>query len=413
MAVGLETSTSPITVAERTATPDSLAGRIPAIDLLRGIVMVIMTIDHAREYSAGPGRVTDPMDLDHVTPLLYAMRWISHFCAPVFSLLMGMSAGLSRSNPPGSWSVHLVKRGLVLVALEFTVIDWSWTFNPLWPRKFWQVIAALGCASIVLGVMNRWSRGASLATGLAITALHNLGDGVSFSSVPAHYVWSILHQKNVLPLWAGFEFRTTYPILPIVGVSLIGFGLSDWIRRRDGFARLARVGATGCLLFLALRITNLYGDASRFSWDGDWVRALQSVGNVTKYPLSLQFVLMTVSPALIFLGGPGRRISGSRWWQRTLITLGRNPLAFYIGHLYLLHALALIWVLAQGLPWANFAVRFGGIPAEFGFPLWQTIPFSLFTTALLIPACSSYEAWRRARRQLKPAPEGGGVSASR
>lgn len=348
--------------------------------------MAIMVVDHAREYAAGPGRVADPMDLDAVTPLLYFLRWISHFCAPVFALLMGTSAALGRGATPR----HLITRGLILIALEFTVIDWSWTFYPLWPRKFFQVIGALGAASILLGCLLPLGKRAVLGVGVAIVALHNLFDGVAFDPASAaHYVWAFLHQRSVLPLGAGFEVRTSYPFLPIAGVVLIGYGLGPWLFA--GVRRRYLAAGAACLTaFLVLRVPNLYGDASRFTAGTDWVRTIESLGNVTKYPLSLQFVLMTVGGALLFLGV----ITGRR--NQVLETLGRTPLFFYIAHLYALHAAALLWAWASGFPPADFTRRFGGVPAEFGFPLWMSVPFALAVTALLYPACEWYS-----RRRLR------------
>ena len=337
--------------------------RVPSIDLLRGLVMVLMVIDHAREYSAGPGRVADPMDLSQTSPLLFTLRWLSHFCAPVFALLMGVSAGFKPDRR------RLFTRGLWLIVLEFTLIDWAWTFNPLWPRKFWQVIAALGASNFLLALLLPLGRPALLAIGVAIVGLHNLLDPIS---LPTNYLWALLHQKTVLPLFAGFEFRTTYPVLPIAGVVLCGYGIAPWFQRPDAARRLAATGLSATALFLLLRLTNFYGDPSPFTG------TLQSLGNVTKYPLSLHFILMTLGPALLFLAATHNRRA-----PQFLVTLGRRPLPFYIGHLYLLHALALLWAFSQGHGPAPLSVRFGGIPEAFGFPLWQTIPFALFTTAVL------------------------------
>lgn len=343
--------------------------RLPSIDLLRGAVMVLMTVDHAREYSAGPGRVGDPMDLSQVTPLLYALRWVSHFCAPVFALLMGVSAGF---RPDAG---RLARRGLLLLLLEFTVIDWAWTFYPPWPRKFWQVIAALGASCLVLAALSRLGHRVVLLVGAAILAAHNLFDGVRFAEGTwQHYAWSFLHQKNVLPLWGGFEVRTTYPFLPVAAVAMVGYGIAPWFHAVDARRRFAWAGAACCALFLVLRVWVGYGDGSVF--DG----TMLSLGNVTKYPLSLQFALMTLGPALLALAAMhGIASPGPRW----LLALGRAPLPFYVAHLYLLHALALTLAAALGLGVADFRQRFGGIPEGFGFPLWVTVPFAGVTVALL------------------------------
>lgn len=362
--------------------------RIASIDILRGIVMVLMVVDHAREYSSGPGQVSDPMQLDKVTPLLFVLRWLSHFCAPVFAFLMGVSAGF-RPVPR-----HMIIRGLVLIVLEFTVIDWSWNFYPLWHRKFWQVIGALGASSILLGLLAPLGRRFVLGTGLVILAFHNLFDGLSFApGSTAHYVWSFVHQRNVLPLFAGFEVRTSYPFLPVAAVAMIGFGISAWFHLPDVRRRLVLSGAATCILFLLLRITTSYGDSSIFEPTGGFLRTLQSLGNVTKYPFSLQFVLMTLGPAMLLLAALHNRVH-----QRWLETLGQVPLFFYVSHLYALHGIALMWALSQGFALADPTKRLGWVPEGFGFPLWVALPFAAGTTLLLLPTCG-WVARLRASKQ--------------
>ena len=356
--------------------------------------MVLMVIDHARDYSAGPGVVADPMDLGAVTPLLFVMRWLAHFCAPVFALAMGASVYLSaRGRPKEAVAAKTWRRGLLLVLLEFTVIDWAWNFYPLWPRKFFQVIGALGISLVILSAFVRWDRRWALAVGAGIVALHNLTDGVRFDPASAaHYVWSFLHQKNVLPLGGGFEVRTTYPFLPVAGVALLGYGFGEWIAH--GGRRLVMGGVAMLGAFFALRLGIGYGDASLFAMQRDALFTVFSALNVTKYPLSLQFVLMTLGPAWIVLG-LRERYDG--WLDRVLRQLGRVPMCFYIVHLYLVHAFALIWAAVAGLGGPDWR-RFGGIPAGFGFPLWVTIPFALFVVAATYPVCRWYEALRGSRR---------------
>ena len=353
--------------------------RETAIDLLRGLVMVIMVIDHAQEYQAGPGRglVTDPMNLAVTPGIVYFWRILAHFCAPCFTLLMGMSAAIS-----GASSGKLVKRGLVLLALEATVMNWAWTFNPFWHRYFFQVIGALGCAMIALAGARRFSGPVVGGVGLALVAGHNLFDGVHFAAGTAgHWVWSLLHEKNVLALGGGFEVRTTYPIVPVVGLALCGYALAPLYTGRSRWVE--RLGWAAVGAFVVLRGTGVYGDPH--GWDG----SVASFFNVTKYPLSLQFVLMTVGPALLFLAW------GRGWRQAQLEQLGRTAMVFYIGHLVLLHAAALGVALAMGWP-IDLAGRFGGIPEQMGFPVWATAPLAGLAIAVLYPLCRWYEPrrWR-------------------
>jgi uncharacterized membrane protein len=375
------------------------AQRFASIDIVRGVVMVLMVVDHAREYAAGPGAVNDPMNLDAVTPLLFWMRWATHFCAPVFAFLMGVSAWLaSRKRPIREAQRHFAIRGLLLILVEFTLVDWAWTFNPLWPRKFFQVIAALGVAQVALAALAGFGARTCLFFGAAIVFGHNLLDGVRFEpGSAAHYVWSFLHQRNVLPLGGGFEMRTTYPVLPIIGLTLCGFGLARWLFCGDEGARLRKLGWASIAVFVVLRASNAYGDPFPFVGRDEPGLSAMSFLNVTKYPVSLQFALMTLGPAMLLLGWLERRpLSG----VGSIVVLGQVPLFFYVSHLYALHVFALLAALAMGFPPSafHFAHRFGGIPEGFGFPLWLTPLFALATTLILLPACRWYSQVRREKR---------------
>lgn len=352
------------------------------IDLLRGIVMVLMVVDHAQEYQAGPGRglITDPMNLEVTPGLVYFWRILSHFCAPVFTLLMGMSAWLS-----GASREKLVKRGLVMLGLEFTVMNWAWTFNPLWHRYFFQIIGAMGVAMLVMAALHPLGAKTMLWVGVVLVAGHNVLDGVHFAAGTwEHYVWSVLHEKNVLPVGWGFAVRTTYPVLPVVGLGLVGYGLGEWWRRED--APWVRTGAWMMALFVLLRASGVYGDPH--GWERGSL-ALQSFFNVTKYPLSLQFVMMTVGPAMVFMGLARR----GKWRQAQLEQLGRTAMFFYIVHLVVLHAGALVMgVLRGGV--IELGTRFGGVPDVMGFPVWATALVAVGVTAVLYPLCRWYEPRR-------------------
>jgi uncharacterized membrane protein len=378
-----------------------------------------MTVDHAREYSSGPGRVGDPMDLDAVTPLLFWLRWLSHFCAPVFVLLAGVSARFQGERMTRrKLSRHLAARGLVLVALEFTLVDWSWTFNPAWPRKFAQVIWGIGVSLAALALLVRLlpPRFVGLV-GVLLVAVHNLLDPVRVAGEgPLRYLWAALHQREVLPLGGGFEVRTSYPVLPLIGLAAAGYALGGWYtgRYRDAAhapARrrgLALVGAGCVALFLALRLTNAYGDPRAVELAAGAARTALSVLNATKYPISLAFALMTLGPALLLLaawdawgraGDDGVPRPAPRW-TGPLALLGRVPMFYYVAHLYALHAAALVAALAAGFPPSafDFGARIGGMPPGFGFPLWVTVPFALVTVAALYPACRWYARLRASRR---------------
>lgn len=353
--------------------------RQPAIDLLRGLVIVLMVIDHTQEYQAGPGRglVTDPMNLAVTPGIVYFWRILAHFCAPVFTLLMGVSASLSGATP-----IRLAQRGAILILLEFTIMNWAWTFNPFWHRYFFQIIAALGVAMIVLAMAlaGRLERRMIGLIGLIVVGGHNLLDQVHFAAGSwQYYVWSFLHEKNVLPLGGGFEVRTTYPVLPVIGVALCGYALAPWFTGSG--AKLRHLGWAVTALFFVLRLSNVYGDPHPTDY------SLLSIANVTKYPLSLQFLTMTLGPALLFLAWAKDRR------QPQLEQLGRTAMFVYLCHLVLLHALALGAALVLGYP-IDLSNRFGGIPDGIGFPVWATAPLALVVVGLLYPLSRWYEPRR-------------------
>lgn len=376
--------------------------RFDVIDVLRGLVIVIMVIDHAREYSGGVG-VTDPMQLNAVSPLLFWMRWLTHFCAPVFTLLAGVSAGMQgrRNETDDAWSWHHVTRGLVLVLLEFTVIHLSWTFSVVWPMHYAQVIWGIGVSLIVLGLLQRLPVNLRVALGVACVAGHNLLDTVHLTSPGwLHWLWAVLHDRQVMPLWGEYTVRTSYPVLPMIGLVLLGDGVGRWYASTDVEVRrrtLARAGMAMLGAFVLLRATNVYGDLHVAVYGDDWLRNVQAALNVTKYPMSLSFVLMTLGPALLLWARWDRGVPA---WTAPLRTMGQVPMFLYITHLYLLHALVLLWALAAGHPWSAFDFRraITGLPPGFGFPLWQTFPFVLITLLLLYPAAVWYARLRASKR---------------
>ena len=386
--------------------------RVEAIDALRGLVIVFMVIDHAREYSAGPGGLGDPMNLDRVSPLLFWMRWLAHFCAPVFTLLAGVSAGFQTareddSRQPGtapSWSWHFIVRGAILIVLEFTLVHYSWTFSNVWPMRYAQVIWGIGVGLVVFGLLQRVPPMARAMIGVCCVAGHNLLDAWHPTDPPLlHWAWAILHDRQVMPLWGDLTVRTSYPVLPMIGLVLVGEAVGRWyLRTRDDRSRCTRLlwaGAACCALFVFLRVTNLYGDPHDAVYRGTWPHDLQALLNVTKYPMSLSFVLMTLGPAMLLLA---RWDSAVPRWGRALVLMGQVPMLLYVAHLYALHALAMAWAVASGFPWSafDFTKNIGGMPAGFGFALWVTIPFSLVTLLLLWPAARWYAALRASKRYV-------------
>jgi uncharacterized membrane protein len=325
----------------------SKAPRDASIDLLRGAVMVLMALDHARDFVGDRARA--PLDLATTSYALFFTRWVTHFCAPVFVLLAGVSAYVaSRSRSPGEASRLLVTRGLWLVLLELTVVRFGWLFNVNYRFSFVQVIWAIGWSMVALALISRAGTRVALALGAAMIASHNLFDAVEPQRFGAlAWAWRVAHEGGALTPVAGHRVYVAYPLVPWVGVMAAGYGIGPWmalsVEARK--ARLLRAGALLTAAFVALRAINRYGDPERWSAQPRAGFTLLSFLDCEKYPPSLAYLLMTLGPALLVWGAlSGRDLSR----VRAVVTFGRVPLFFYVLHLPWLHALAGLWVLAHG-----------------------------------------------------------------
>ncbi len=336
------------------------AGRLPAIDWMRGIVMVLMALDHVRWFFTN---VPFPPEATAQTTLgLFLTRWVTHFCAPGFFLLAGMSAYLGgRRRTPGSQSRHLVMRGLWLIALEVTVIGFGWNFTP--GHSFAGVIWALGWSMVLLALLIHVDARLVAAGALLFIGLHNAVGGFMVpGSGPLAVTWRLLHVPGGLQI-GPFGWSVLYPLIPWAAVMALGYTLGPvWLfeqPRRQRFLMVA--GSAAFLLFVLLRVTNSYGNpatggAGRLPFEvyRSWDKTLVSLLNVCKYPASLQFLLMTLGPLLVGLGLADRALAspkaGTPKSERILATFGSVPLLYYITHLYLIHGSAYLIALGTGQP---------------------------------------------------------------
>lgn len=351
--------------------------RLDGIDRLRGAVMVLMLVDHVREFFYLHRQVADPMDVASSSPELFFTRLASHLCAPVFVLLTGLGAWLhaSRHNRR-EIAAYLVKRGVLLVLLELSLVNFAWTFS-FPPRMIYlQVIWAIGLAMLALALLLWLPRAAQIGLAAGLIGAHNLLDGIHFSAGEAGFVpWAILHVRSVIALTDHLAVRTSYPVLPWIGIILLGYLLGP-LYARDASPRARRQGLVGLgmaalLAFLALRWLNVYGDAA-WQVGATPLASLMSFLNITKYPPSLHFSLLTLGFGLLALAGL-ERVQGGRM----LVLIGRVPLFFYVVHLYLLHCLYLLFAAVLG---PNQAVRFG---FEEVWMIWAMVPPVL--AALYLP----------------------------
>lgn len=324
------------------ARPIAALGRIGSIDAMRGLVILLMLVDHAREFFFIHAQVSDPMDVTATSPALFFTRLTAHLCAPIFVALTGLSAWLYASKKGGApaASAFLFKRGLFLIGLELTLVSFAWTFSLTPTTIFLQVIWVIGLSMIVLAALVHLPRGVLVALGLIIVLGHNLLDPITVvDGAPGHAVWAVLHDRSYIDLPWGAQVRTSYPLLPWIGVIALGYAIGPWFAA-NGEQRRRRLVVLGLImlgLFAVLRTLNLYGDHP-WTVQADLLRTMMSVLNLTKYPPSADFLLVTLGAGCLLLAGLERapqRLVG------LLAVFGGAPLFFYLIHLYGLHLLNL------------------------------------------------------------------------
>ena len=374
--------------------------RLDSVDLLRGLVIVIMALDHARDFFTSAR--FDPTDLTQTTAPLFLTRWITHFCAPVFVLLAGTSAYLyqSRGKSPREASWFLLTRGLWLVVLEWTIIRWAWMFNFNYTSEllFVQVIWVIGVSMIVLAGLVYLPLGAVAALGIAMIAGHNLLDGIAAESLGRWApLWILLHVQAPIPLRGDQVFFVIYPLVPLIGVMAAGYAFGRLLQRPAEERRrlLLRLGGGLTIAFLALRALNVYGDPAPWSVQESAGRTVLSFLNTTKYPPSLLFLLMALGPAIALLPLL-ERLRGPL--ARVVTVYGRVPLFLYVLHLYMIHALALLVGTLAGFAPRSFLRVWMFLPEGWGYGLpvvylvWAGVVLALY------PACRWFAGLKARRR---------------
>lgn len=319
------------------------ATRLMSIDALRGLVMVIMLLDHLRETWFLYLPISDPVDARTFLPALFFSRLTSTLCAPVFVALTGLSAYLyEQRHTPAETSAFLLKRGLFLIFLELTLVNFSWRAELPPQFVFLQVIWAIGLCMVILAGLLHLPRRAILAVGLAIVVGHNLLDGIMLPPEhPLHVLWAILHQRSAIEFF-GATIKFNYPVLAWIGVICLGWSVGPWFTNlvcKERRQRLVMLGIGMIVLFVVLRALNVYGDKPWFVVPDNDLRTLMSFLALTKYPPSLLFLLSTLGIGALLLAWfealEGGRVS--HW----LAVLGGAPMFFYLLHLYLLRLLYL------------------------------------------------------------------------
>jgi uncharacterized membrane protein len=329
--------------------------RLQSIDALRGVVMLFMLVDHVREVFYAHHAVTDPMNALTIEPALFFTRITSQVCAPVFVFLTGLSAWLfGQSHTKAETSMFLVKRGAFLLLLELTLVGFAWAAQTI-PPTFWlQVIWAIGLCMIILAGLIHLPRAWQIGLGALIVCGHNLLDPIHLTPDSPFFIpWAMLHQRDVIELGAGMVAKTTYPILPWIGVILLGYVAGPWFGKTadpDVRRRRLLIWGVGLLVgFVLIRFANVYGDKPWVD-TGDALRTTMSFLALTKYPPSLLFLAPTIGIGLLLLAAfeAMDRQRPIAW----LALLGGAPMFFYVLHLYVLKVLYFsavgVWGLNQG-----------------------------------------------------------------
>ena len=370
--------------------------RIEAVDVLRGVVMILMALDHVRDYFGGTG--VSPTNLATTTVPLFFTRWITHVCAPVFFLLTGTGAYLAaRRRPRPDLSRYLLTRGLWLLLLDAVILRClGWQFNFDYHVTILNVLWALGWSMIALSALVFLPVRIVGWFGVIMIAAHNLLDPIRPSAFGwLAPIWSILHVQSVILNRPGHVVLVAYPLIPWIGVTAAGYALGsvfEWDRERRS-RLLLRMGVGLVIAFVVLRGINIYGDPSRWTAQRSAVYTVLSFLNTTKYPPSLLFLLMTLGPALIVLRAFDRRTPGLFPPVRTI---GQVPMFYFVAHILAIHGLAVVvsWLRYGAVHWMFESPDLGHFPITEppGWPLGLAAVYLIWVCLViaLYPLCRWY-----------------------
>lgn len=375
--------------------------RIESIDILRGVVMVIMALDHARSYFHYGALFGDPTNLETTTPFLFFSRFITHYCAPVFVFLAGASAFLYGSKKTKKeLSKFLFTRGLWLIFLEIVVNNLLWTFDFSYSLNIFQVIWAIGFSMVCLSAIVYLPKKISLAIGILIVAGHNLFDGFTVQgNDPASVLWYITHQDMFLPLSNSKMVVFHYPVLPWIGTIILGYHFGSlYVKGFDPIIRkklLLKLGFGAVILFVILRVLNTYGDLHPWTEQKDLVYSFLAFMNVTKYPPSLQFLLITIGPSLLFLYDIEKTKNKITDF---FLVFGRVPLFYYFVHIFVIHALAMGVHGLLGGDWKDLILRAQDFMnpklLNYGYSLVVVYAVWIAVVLFLYPFCKKYMIYK-------------------
>jgi uncharacterized membrane protein len=377
--------------------------RIKSIDMLRGLVMVIMALDHVRDYFHYDAFFFDPTDVTQTNGALFFTRFITHFCAPVFVFLAGTSAFfVGQRQDRKSLSQWLLKRGIWLVIVELSIIKLAWMFKLDYSIVLLQVIWILGLGMICLAGFIHLPKKPVILISILVIVGHNIFDSFAPTGNIITELWSFLHVFNIIDI-GNIEVFIAYPILPWVFVMPLGYYFGELYKpsmdKQIRIKRLLQLGVGLTVTFLILRVLNLYGDPYFWTQQDTFSQTLMSFFNVTKYPPSLLFLLITIGPSILLLAF-AEKWKGAIFDQ--LIIIGRVPMFFYIIHIYVIHVFAVVAALLTGFNasdmvidlWVTMQPELQG----YGFDLLAVYLIWIILIIVLYPICSLYNTYKSSHR---------------
>ena len=382
--------------------------RITSVDLLRGAVMIIMALDHTREFFHSAAITDNPLNLSTTTPILFFTRWITHFCAPVFVFLSGTSAFLqSARKSKKELSIFLITRGLWLILAEITIVNLIFSFDITYSAVALEVIWAIGISMVILGLVIWLPFEIILTLGLLIVLGHNALDFYERKQTGAFDAWyNLIHRVGVHSLSTKRQVLILYPFLPWTGLMMLGYCLGKVLRNENTAYRkrfLVVAGISTIALFIILRFINIYGDPFRWSTQGNGFYTFLSFINASKYPPSLFFICMTIGPALLLMAWRDNIENGL---TRIVSVYGRVPFFYFVTHFFLIHLFSAIAFFIRGhtfaedatdlsTPFIKFIKAGEGVQLRYVYIIWLSIVIVMY------PLCKWYDKYKTSHKEKK------------
>jgi uncharacterized membrane protein len=372
--------------------------RIDSIDILRGIIMIIMALDHVRDYFHIDAVTGNPTDMATTTAFLFFTRWITHYCAPNFVFLAGTAAFLTgQKKTKKELSVFLFKRGLFLILVDLIIFNLLLTFDPFYHTIGLAVIGVTGFSMVLLAVLVFLPLRTLFVIGLVLVAGHNYLDRFNAADIMhGNLLYGFLHQQHITPLTNGHMIFIFYPWLPWPGVMILGYCMGSWFAKTvDAEQRkkyLLRTGIITTLAFLIIRYINVYGDLAPWAMQKNATYTVLSFFNTTKYPPSLLYLCMTIGPGLIVLAFLENAKAA---WTKIVVIYGRVPMFYYLLHFFLIHFLCAVIFFANGHSFAEADTgEMWFRPENFGYPLWAVYLIWISVVAFFYPLCKWYSKYK-------------------